>query len=118
TSGRKRTGPGRSASAWCPGRCLRSSAEPSVEFKQFYLGCLAHAAYLIGSDGEAAVIDPRRDVDEYIDEAKARGLAIRCVIETHLHADFVSGHLELSERTGAKIVFSHRAGATFPHLAV
>jgi glyoxylase-like metal-dependent hydrolase (beta-lactamase superfamily II)/rhodanese-related sulfurtransferase len=89
-----------------------------VEFKQFYLGCLAHASYLIGSEGEAAVIDPRRDVDEYIDEAKARGLAIRCVIETHLHADFVSGHLELSERTGAKIVFSHRAGVTFPHLAV
>src|SRR6185295_1371002 len=90
----------------------------AVYFKQFYLGCLAHASYLIGSEGEAAVVDPRRDVDEYIDEAKARGLAIRCVIETHLHADFVSGHLELSERTGAKIVFSHRAGATFPHLAV
>jgi hydroxyacylglutathione hydrolase len=89
-----------------------------VEFKQFYLGCLAHASYLIGSEGEAAVIDPRRDVDEYIEEAKARGLAIRYVIETHLHADFVSGHLELAERTGARIVFSHRAGVTFPHLAV
>ncbi len=58
-------------------------------FKQFYLGCLAHASYMIGSAGEAAVVDPRRDVDEYLDEAKAQGLAIRYVIETHLHADFV-----------------------------
>jgi len=89
-----------------------------VEFKQFYLGCLAHASYLIGADGEAAVVDPRRDVDEYIDEAKARGLAIRYVVETHLHADFVSGHVELAERTGAQIVFSHRAGVTFPHRPV
>jgi len=87
-------------------------------FKQFYLGCLAHASYLIGSEGEAAVIDPRRDVEEYIEEARAHGLAIRYVIETHLHADFVSGHQELAARTGAEIVFGHRAGAAFPHRAV
>ena len=87
-------------------------------FKQFYLGCLAHASYLIGSDGEAAVVDPRRDVDEYIDEARANGLAIRWVVETHLHADFVSGHRELAERTGATIVFGEKAGAAFPHRAV
>ncbi|MDQ3472671.1 MAG: rhodanese-like domain-containing protein [Acidobacteriota bacterium] len=87
-------------------------------FKQFYLGCLAQASYLIGSDGEAAVIDPQRDVDQYIDEAKAQGLQIKYVIETHLHADFVSGHRELAERTGADIVFSKHAGATFPHRSV
>jgi glyoxylase-like metal-dependent hydrolase (beta-lactamase superfamily II)/rhodanese-related sulfurtransferase len=89
-----------------------------VEFNQFYLGCLAHASYLIGSDGEAAVVDPRRDVEEYLDFARERGLRIRYVIETHLHADFVSGHLELAARTGAEIVFGARAGVTFPHRAV
>ena len=88
-----------------------------MHFKQFYLGCLAQASYLIGSDGEAAVVDPRRDVDEYLDEAAALGLTIRWVIETHLHADFVSGHRELAERTGATIVIGARAGATFPHRA-
>jgi glyoxylase-like metal-dependent hydrolase (beta-lactamase superfamily II)/rhodanese-related sulfurtransferase len=85
-------------------------------FKQFYLGCLAHASYLIGSKGEAAVVDPQRDVDQYVDEAAAQGFAIKYVLETHLHADFVSGHRELAERTGATIVFGHRAGAEFEHL--
>ncbi len=87
-------------------------------FKQFYLGCLAHASYLIGSEGEAAVVDPQRDVEQYINEAEANGFKIRYVIETHLHADFVSGHRELAARTGAQIVFGHKAGATFPHLPV
>src|SRR4026208_1410759 len=87
-------------------------------FKQFYLACLAHASYLIGSDGEAAIVDPQRDVDEYITEAEAQGLQIKYVIETHLHADFVSGHQELAERTGAEIVFGEHAQATFDHLAV
>jgi glyoxylase-like metal-dependent hydrolase (beta-lactamase superfamily II)/rhodanese-related sulfurtransferase len=87
-------------------------------FKQFYLGCLAHASYLIGSEGEAAVVDPQRDVDQYINEAEAEGLKIKYVIETHLHADFVSGHRELAERTGAEIVFGEKAGAAFPHRAV
>jgi glyoxylase-like metal-dependent hydrolase (beta-lactamase superfamily II)/rhodanese-related sulfurtransferase len=87
-------------------------------FKQFYLNCLAHASYLIGSDGEAAVVDPQRDVDQYLTEAIARNLEIKYVIETHLHADFVSGHRELAERTGAEIVFGKQAGATFPHRAV
>jgi len=91
---------------------------PTFEFKQFYMGCLAQASYLLGSDGEAAIVDPRRDVDMYIDEAKAAGLAIRYVIETHLHADFVSGHRELAERTGATILISHRASAAFPHQGV
>lgn len=87
-------------------------------FKQFYLGCLAHASYLIGSEGEAAVVDPQRDVDQYINEAEAEGLKIKYVIETHLHADFVSGHRELAERTGAEIVFGEKAGAAFPYRAV
>src|SRR3954451_14393927 len=87
-------------------------------FKQFYLGCLAHASYLVGSDGEAAVVDPQRDVDQYVEEAAAQGLKIKYVIETHLHADFVSGHRELAARTGAEIVFGKEAGATFPHRAV
>jgi hydroxyacylglutathione hydrolase len=87
-------------------------------FKQFYLGCLAHASYMIGSDGEAAVVDPRRDVDSYIEEARAQGLEIRHVIETHLHADFVSGHRELAHRTGAKIYFGAKAGAKFEHVPV
>lgn len=87
-------------------------------FKQFYLGCLAHASYLIGSEGEAAVVDPQRDVEQYLAEAEAHGLRIKYVIETHLHADFVSGHRELASRAGAEIIFGARAGATFPHRAV
>lgn len=87
-------------------------------FKQFYLGCLAHASYLVGSDGEAAVVDPQRDVDQYVEEAAAHGLKIKYVVETHLHADFVSGHRELAARTGAEIVFGEKARARFPHRAV
>src|SRR5919205_2911544 len=87
-------------------------------FKQFYLACLAHASYLIGSDGEAAVVDPQRDVDEYLAEAAANSLKIKYVIETHLHADVVSGHQEIAARTGAEIVFGAQAGAEFEHRAV
>ncbi|HEY3173037.1 MAG TPA: MBL fold metallo-hydrolase, partial [Thermoanaerobaculia bacterium] len=68
--------------------------------------------------GEAAVVDPRRDVDTYIDEAREQGFEIRHVIETHLHADFVSGHHELARRTGAKIYFGAKAGARFDHVPV
>jgi hydroxyacylglutathione hydrolase len=89
-----------------------------VFFKQFYLGCLAQASYLIGDGGEAAVVDPRRDIEEYVEEARANGFTIRHVIETHLHADFVSGHRELSARTGAKIHLGAAAGAKFEHVAV
>jgi glyoxylase-like metal-dependent hydrolase (beta-lactamase superfamily II)/rhodanese-related sulfurtransferase len=85
-------------------------------FKPYYLGCLAHASYLIGgSSGEAAVIDPRRDVDEYLADADAAGLRIAHVIETHLHADFVSGHVELARRAGAVIHLGAGSGAAFPH---
>ena len=94
---------------------MLSSASSTVYFKQFYLGCLAHASYLIGDSGEAAVIDPQRDVDQYLDEAGRENLRIKYVIETHLHADFVSGHRELAARTGAQIVIGAEANAAFPH---
>jgi glyoxylase-like metal-dependent hydrolase (beta-lactamase superfamily II)/rhodanese-related sulfurtransferase len=87
-------------------------------FQQFYLTCLSHASYMIGSEGVACVVDPQRDVSIYIDEAREQGLRIDHIIETHLHADFVSGHRELAERTGAKIYLGARAGAKFPHMAV
>jgi glyoxylase-like metal-dependent hydrolase (beta-lactamase superfamily II)/rhodanese-related sulfurtransferase len=90
----------------------------SLYFHQFYLGCLAHASYLIASDGEAAVVDPQRDVQQYLDEAARQQCRIRYVIETHLHADFVSGHRELAEKTGARIVFGAAADVAFPHFAV
>ena len=86
-------------------------------FKQFYLGCLAHASYLIGDQGEAAAIDPQRDVQQYVEEASRQGLKIKYVIETHLHADFVSGHRELAAQTGSQIVFGWRADPTFPYVA-
>jgi glyoxylase-like metal-dependent hydrolase (beta-lactamase superfamily II)/rhodanese-related sulfurtransferase len=87
-------------------------------FEQFYLGCLAHASYMLGSEGEAAVIDPQRDVDIYLKAAAEQGLKIKHIIETHLHADFVSGHIELAARTGATIYIGSRAEATFPHVAL
>jgi hydroxyacylglutathione hydrolase len=87
-------------------------------FEQFYLGCLAHASYMLGSGGEAAVIDPQRDVEIYLDAAEENGLKIRHILETHLHADFVSGHKELAARTGARIYIGEKAGATFPHAGV
>jgi len=89
-----------------------------MHFEQFYLGCLAHASYMIGSEGVAAVVDPQRDVEIYLETAREHGLRIAHVIETHLHADFVSGHKELAERTGAKIYVGARAGARFPHVPV
>lgn len=89
-----------------------------MHFQQFYLACLAHASYLVGDGNECAIVDPQRDVDQYIDEASKLGMSIRYVIETHLHADFVSGHIELANRTGAEIVMGSHAGASFPHRAV
>ncbi len=85
-------------------------------FEQFYLACLAHASYMLGSGGEAAVVDPQRDVEIYLQAAQEQGLNIRHIFETHLHADFVSGHKELAARTGAKIYVGERAGARFPHV--
>jgi hydroxyacylglutathione hydrolase len=90
----------------------------SVIVEPFFLGCLSHASYMIGSDGVAAVIDPQRDVDVYLEAAGQKDLEIRYVIETHLHADFVSGHRELAERTGARIYLGDGCRAAFPHSAV
>jgi glyoxylase-like metal-dependent hydrolase (beta-lactamase superfamily II)/rhodanese-related sulfurtransferase len=87
-----------------------------MHFEQFYLTCLAHASYMIGSEGEAAVVDPQRDVDIYLKAADEQHLKIRYIFETHLHADFVSGHKELAARTGAKIYIGARANAEFPHV--
>ncbi|MDQ3750686.1 MAG: MBL fold metallo-hydrolase [Acidobacteriota bacterium] len=89
-----------------------------MKFKQFYLGCLAHASYYIGSEGEAAIVDPQRDVEQYLTEAETNNQKIKYIIETHLHADFVSGHIELARKTGAKIVFGAKANAEFEHTSV
>src|SRR6202142_2740027 len=87
-------------------------------FEQFYLGCLAHASYLLASGGEAVVIDPQRDVELYLKAAGDHGVTIWHIFESHLHADFVSGHKELAARTGATIYMGAQAGATFPHVPV
>jgi hydroxyacylglutathione hydrolase len=89
-----------------------------MHFEQFYLGCLAHASYMLASDGEAVVVDPQRDVEIYLQAAEANRVSIRHIFETHLHADFVSGHRELAARTGAKIYIGAQAEAEFPHLPV
>ena len=82
---------------------------------QFYLNCLAHASYLIGDEttGTAAVVDPQRDVDQYLSFGAERGLTIRHVILTHFHADFIAGHLELNEQTGATIYLGRSAQAEY-----
>ncbi|MGI8742024.1 MAG: MBL fold metallo-hydrolase [Bryobacteraceae bacterium] len=87
-------------------------------FEQFYLTCLSHASYMLGSDGVAAVVDPQRDVELYLRAAEENNLDIKYVIETHLHADFVSGHQELAARTGASIYLGAKAGAKFAHVPV
>src|SRR5579863_7264290 len=89
-----------------------------VQVERFYLGCLAHASYMIASNSVAAVIDPQRDVDIYLEAAAGKNLKIEYIIETHVHADFVSGHRELAERTGARIYLGAGSGAEFPHVAV
>jgi glyoxylase-like metal-dependent hydrolase (beta-lactamase superfamily II)/rhodanese-related sulfurtransferase len=86
--------------------------------KRFYVEGLAHASYLIGDSGEAAVIDPKRDVADYLETAEREHLKIAAILETHLHADFVSGHLELARRSGAPIYVSHLAPAKYPRKTV
>ncbi len=86
-----------------------------MKFTQYYLDCLSQASYLIGDEttGRAVVVDPRRDVDEYLRDAEAAGLTIELVIETHFHADFLSGHLELAAASGADIAYSSVAETEF-----
>src|SRR3982750_186913 len=86
--------------------------------KQLYTGCLSEAAYYIESEGEAAVIDPLRDTDEYVALAKERNAGIKYIFETHFHADFVSGHIDLGKKTGAPIVYGPNTNTKFPvHVA-
>ncbi|MBL7763737.1 MAG: MBL fold metallo-hydrolase, partial [Chitinophagaceae bacterium] len=86
--------------------------------KQLYTGCLSESAYYIESNGEAAVIDPLRDIDEYLHIANERKAAIKYIFETHFHADFVSGHIDLAKATGAQIVYGPGTVTKFPvHIA-
>ncbi|AOP45395.1 MBL fold metallo-hydrolase [Streptomyces lydicus] len=87
-----------------------------MHFAQYYLDCLSQASYLIGdpTTGRAVLVDPRRDIDDYLHDAEAAGLRIELVIETHIHADFLSGHLELARATGATIAFGEAARTGFP----
>src|SRR3954454_16321806 len=86
--------------------------------QQLYTGCLSEAAYYIESDGEAAIIDPLRDVEEYLTLARERKATIKYIFETHFHADFVSGHLDLAKATGATIVYGPLTETSFPvHVA-
>jgi len=82
--------------------------------QQLYTGCLSEAAYYIESEGEAAIIDPLRDIEEYLVLAKERKSAIKYIFETHFHADFVSGHLDLAQASGAPIVFGPETETSFP----
>ena len=92
-----------------------------MHFTQHYLSCLSHASYLIGDDttSRAVVVDPQRDISAYLAEAEASHLTIELIVETHVHADFVSGHLELARATGAEIAYGAGADIDFPvrHLA-
>ena len=85
-------------------------------FRQYQLSCLSLFSYLIGdtATGRAVVVDPQRDITGYLDDARAHGLAIERVIETHFHADFLSGHLELAAATEAVISYGIDARAEFP----
>ena len=76
-----------------------------MKIEQIYTGCLAQGAYYIESNGEVAIIDPLRETQQYIDKAKSENAKIKYVFETHFHADFVSGHVDLAKKTGATIVF-------------
>lgn len=87
-----------------------------MKIEQIYTGCLAQGAYYIESDGEVAIIDPLREVKPYIDQAEREGSTIKYVLETHFHADFVSGHLDLAKKTGATIVFGPNAKTGFDAL--
>lgn len=87
-----------------------------MKFTQYYLDCLSHASYLIADETtrRAVVVDPKRDIQEYLDDAAAEGLRIDYVIETHFHADFLSGHLELAQATGAEIIYGSAASPQYP----
>ena len=84
-----------------------------MKIEQLYTGCLAQGAYYIESEGEVAIIDPLRETQQYIDKAEANGAQIKYILETHFHADFVSGHVDLAQKTGATIVFGPGASTEY-----
>lgn len=84
-----------------------------MKIEQIYTGCLAQGAYYITSNGEAAIIDPLREIQPYLDRAKKDGVKIKYIFETHFHADFVSGHVDLSNKTGASIIYGPNANPEF-----
>lgn len=84
-----------------------------MKIEQIYTGCLAHAAYYVESNGEAAIFDPLREVQPYIDRAEADGAKIKYIFETHFHADFVSGHIDLMKKTGGSIIFGPTANPSY-----
>ena len=84
-----------------------------MKIEQIYTGCLAQGAYYIESKGEVAVIDPLRETKPYIERAEKKGDRIKYIFETHFHADFVSGHVSLAEKTGAEIIFGPTAETDF-----
>jgi len=86
--------------------------------QQFFVKGLAHSSYLLGGTETCAIVDPRRDVQVYLDAAEDMGMKITHILETHLHADFVSGHMDLAKLTGATIVAPRAGGCSFEHLAV
>jgi len=86
--------------------------------RQFFIPGIAHSSFLVGGAGSCLIVDPSRDTDRYLDAAREEGLKIAGVLETHLHADFISGHLELAHETGAQIYMPERAEALFPHVPV
>ncbi|WP_238533661.1 MBL fold metallo-hydrolase [Pedobacter agri] len=89
-----------------------------MKIEQIYTGCLAEAAYYIESNGEAAIIDPLREVGTYLKKAEKAGATIKYIFETHFHADFVSGHVDLAEKSGAKIIYGPTAKTEFEsHIA-
>jgi len=88
-----------------------------MHLKRFFVEGLAHASYLFGADGEAAVVDPKRDIEDYLEEAERAGLKIVAIFNSHPHADFASGFRELAQRTGAKVYVSHLAPVHYEHVA-
>jgi hydroxyacylglutathione hydrolase len=89
-----------------------------MKVEQIYTGCLAQGAYYIESKGEVAIVDPLREIKPYLEKAEKDNATIKYVLETHFHADFVSGHVDLAKATGAQIVFGPNAQPTFEaHIA-
>jgi hydroxyacylglutathione hydrolase len=86
--------------------------------KHFFIEKIAHSSYILAGSDVCAIIDPQRDIDIYIDEARSLGVEITHVLQTHMHADFVSGHMDLADKTGAKIYVAQKAQCTFDHVAL